>query len=329
MSARLFAPESLSFRYWALTISIAAACPAAGAGQYPTKPIRIIDPYAPGGSTEAQARVIGQKLTEQWGQPVVIDGRPGAASAIGTQIVARSNPDGYTLLVNNATFSTVASLSRKPLFDPVKDLAPVIQVGAQPLILVALPSLPNNLKELLSYAKANPGKLNYGSAGTGGATHLSMEYLMSMAGIKLMHVPYKGSAPSVTAMLGGEVQLGIFSANSVLPHINSGRLRALGVSSTKRTPTLPDVPTIAEAGVPGYEVVQWSGIYAPAGTPSEIVGKLNRQINEILKLPDVKERLAKLGVDAAGGTSQQFGAFTAAEVRKWAKVIAVAGIPRE
>jgi tripartite-type tricarboxylate transporter receptor subunit TctC len=318
-----------SVGYWALAISIAAACPAAGADQYPSRPIRIIDPYAPGGSTEAQARVIGQKLTELWGQPVIIDGRPGAASALGTQIVARSNPDGYTLLVNNATFATVSSLSRKPLFDPVKDLAPVIQVGAQPLILVALPSLAGNLKELLSYAKANPGKLNFGSSGTGSATQLSMELLMSMAGVKFVHVPYKGSAPSVTAILAGEVQLGIFSANSMLPHIASGRLRALGVSSAKRTPTFPDVPTIAEGGVPGYEVVQWSGIFAPTGTPAEIVGKLNRQINDILKLPDVGERLAKLGVDPVGGTPQQFGTFTAAEVRKWAKVIALAGIPRE
>jgi len=243
--------KSLSFGYWALALSIAAACPAAVAAQYPDKPIRIIDPYAPGGSTEAQARVIGQKLTEAWGQPIVIDGRPGAASAIGTQIVARSTPDGYTLLVNNAALATVPNLSRQPLFDPIKDLAPVIQVGAQPLILVGLPSLPNNLKELLSYAKANPGKLNYGSAGTGGATHLSMEYLTSMAGIKLVHVPYKGSAPSAAAMAGGEVQLGIFSANSVLPHIHSGRLPAFGVSTIKRSPALPDVPSIAEAGVPG------------------------------------------------------------------------------
>jgi len=321
--------KRLSVGYCALAIFIAAAYPAAGADQYPSKPIRIIDPYAPGGSTEAQARIVGQKLTELWGPPVVIDGRPGAASAIGTEIVARSTPDGYTLLINNAALATVPNLSRNPRFDPVKDLAPVIQVCTQPLILVALPSLPNNLKELLGYAKANPGKLNYGSAGTGGATHLSMELLMSMAGIKLVHVPYKGSAPSVTAMLGGEVQLGIFSANSVLPHIHSGRLRALGVSTTTRTPTFPDVPTIAEAGVPGYEVVQWSGLFAPAGVPAAIVGKLNRQINEILKLPDVKERLAKVGVDPAGGTSQQLGAFVGAEVRKWAKVIEIAGIQRE
>ena len=314
---------------WAAAISIAAVFPAAGADQYPNRPIRIIDPYAPGGSTEAQARIVGQKLTELWGQPVVIDGRPGAASAIGTAMVAKSTADGYTLLINNAALATVPNLSRKPLFDPVKDLAPVIQICTQPLIFVAIPSMPNNLKELLSYAKSNPGKLSFGSAGTGGATHLSMELLMSMAGIKIVHVPYKGSAPSVTAMLGGEVQLGIFSANSVLPHIHSGRLRALGVSTTTRSPAFPDVPTIAEAGVPGYEVVQWSGLFAPVNVPAVIVGKLNRQINEILKLPDVKERLARVGVDPAGGTSQELGAFTAAEVRKWAKVIEIAGIQRE
>ena len=306
-----------------------AACPAAAADNYPTKPIRIIDPYAPGGSTEAQVRIIGQKLTEQWGQSVVIDGRPGAASAIGTALMAKSTPDGYTLLINNAALATVPNLSRKPLFDPVKDLAPVIQICTQPLLFVAIPSMPNNLKELLSYAKSNPGKLSYASAGTGGATHLAMELFTSMAGVKLVHVPYKGSAPSVTAMLAGEVQLGTFSANAALPHIQSGRLRVLGVSTTRRSPSFPDVPTIAEAGVPGYEVVQWSGLYAPAGVPAAIVGKLNRQINEILKLPDIKERLARLGVDTAGGTAQELGAFTAAEVRKWAKVIETAGIQRD
>lgn len=316
-------------RYPALAISLACVFSAAAADSYPTKPIRIIDPYAPGGSTEAQARIVGQKLTEQWGQSVVIDGRPGAASAIGTAIVAKANPDGYTLLINNAALATVPNLSRKPLFDPVKDLAPVIQIGRQPLILVAVPSLPNNLKELLIYAKANPGKLSFGSAGTGGATHLAMELFMSMAGVKLVHVPYKGSAPSVTAMAGGEVQLGMFSANAMLPHVHSGRLRALGVSTTTRSTAFPEVPTIAEGGVPGYEVVQWSGLFAPAGVPAAIVGKLNRQINEILKLPDVKDRLAKVGVDAAGGTPQQLGAFTAAEVRKWAKVIETAGIQRD
>jgi tripartite-type tricarboxylate transporter receptor subunit TctC len=289
----------------------------------------VIDPYAPGGSTEAQARAIGQKLTEAWGQAVVIDGRPGAGSAIGTQIVARSTPDGYTLLFTNAAFATAPNLARKPLFDPLVDLAPVILVGTQPLILVVHPSMPASLKELLAYAKTNPSKVNFASAGTGGATHLAMELFKTMAGIDIVHVPYKGSAPSATAIMAGEVQMGIFSGNSVLPHIAAGRLRALGVSTPKRSVALPDLPTITQSGVPGYEVVQWSGIYAPAGTPRDIVAKLNRQINEVLKMPDVKERFARIGVEPAGSTPQEFAAFTAAEVRKWKKVIADAGIPRE
>lgn len=318
----------MSIRLIAIAVSLAASC-AASADTYPGKPIRIIDPYAPGGSTEAQARAIGQKLTEAWGEPVVIDGRPGAGSAIGTQIVARSTPDGYTLLFTNAAYATTPNLARKPLYDPLKDLAPVILVGTQPLILVVHPSMPSTLKDLLAHAKGNPGKVNFASAGTGGATHLAMELFKSMARIDIVHVPYKGSAPSATAIMGGEVQMGIFSGNSVLPHIGAGRLRALGVSTSTRSAALPDVPPIAQAGVPGYEVVQWSGIYAPAGTPREIVAKLNRQINAALKTSDVKERFARIGVEPAGSTPQEFAAFSASEVRKWKKVIDDAGIPRE
>jgi tripartite-type tricarboxylate transporter receptor subunit TctC len=318
----------MSIRHVVFLAVLAASCATAGE-TYPGKPIRVIDPYAPGGSTEAQARAIGQKLTEAWGQALVIDGRPGAGSAIGTQIVARSTPDGYTLLFTNAAFATAPNLARKPLFDPLVDLAPVILVGTQPLILVVHPSMPASLKELLAYAKTNPSKVNFASAGTGGATHLAMELFKTMAGIDIVHVPYKGSAPSATAIMAGEVQMGIFSGNSVLPHIAAGRLRALGVSTPKRSVALPDLPTITQSGVPGYEVVQWSGIYAPAGTPRDIVAKLNRQINEVLKMPDVKERFARIGVEPAGSTPQEFAAFTAAEVRKWKKVIADAGIPRE
>jgi tripartite-type tricarboxylate transporter receptor subunit TctC len=318
----------MGIRHIVFLAALAASC-ATAAETYPGKPIRVIDPYAPGGSTEAQARAIGQKLTEAWGQAVVIDGRPGAGSAIGTQIVARSMPDGYTLLFTNAAFATAPNLARKPLFDPLEDLAPVILVGTQPLILVVHPSMPASLKELLAYAKANAGKVNFASAGTGGATHLAMELFKTMAGIDIVHVPYKGSAPSATAIMAGEVQMGIFSGNSVLPHIAAGRLRALGVSTPRRSVALPDLPTITQSGVPGYEVVQWSGIYAPAGTPRDIVAKLNRQINEVLKMPDVKERFARIGVEPAGSTPQEFAAFTAAEVRKWKKVIADAGIPRE
>ncbi|HWI13635.1 MAG TPA: tripartite tricarboxylate transporter substrate binding protein [Burkholderiales bacterium] len=315
-------------RHLVLATLLAASC-AAAADTYPSKPIRVIDPYAPGGSTEAQARALGQKLTEAWGQPVVIDGRPGAGSAIGTAIAAHSTPDGYTLLFTNAAFATAPNLARKPLFDPLKDLAPVILVGTQPLILVVHPSMPSTLQELLAYAKANPGRVNFASAGTGGATHLAMELFKSMAGINIVHVPYKGSAPSATAIMAGEVQMGIFSGNSVLPHIGAGRLRALGVSTARRSAALPDMPTIMQAGLPGYEVIQWSGIYAPAGTPADIVLKLNRKINEALKMQDVKDRFARIGVEPAGSTPQQFAAFTAAEVRKWKKVIEDARIPRE
>lgn len=319
----------MSIRHFTLAALLAAACTAAAADSYPSRPIRVIDPYAPGGSTEAQARALGQKLTEAWGQAVVVDGRPGAGSAIGTQIAAKSTPDGYTLLFTNAAFATTPNLARKPLYDPLKDLVPVILVGTQPLILVVHPSMPATLKELLAYAKANPGKINFASAGTGGATHLAMELFKSTARIDIVHVPYKGSAPSATAIMAGEVQMGIFSGNSVLPHIGAGRLRALGVSTPKRSVALPDVPPITQAGVPGYEVVQWSGIYAPAGTPRDIVARLNKQINEVLRMPDVKERFARIGVEPAGGTTQEFAAFTVAEVRKWKKVIDDAGIPRE
>jgi len=302
---------------------------AAAAENYPNRPIRMIDPYAAGGSTEAQARIIGQQLLAAWKQPVVIDARPGAGSAIGTQIVAKSPPDGHTLLFTNAAFATVPNSSKKPLFDPIKDLAPVIQVGSQSLILVAHPSVPDRLSDMLSFAKANPGKLNFGSAGTAGASHLAMELFKSMASIDIVHVPYKGSSPSATALMSGEVQLGTFSANSVLPHIRSGKLKALGVSTLKRAAVLPEVPTIAEAGVPGYEVVQWSGIFAPVGTSDAIIRKLNSQIDQILKMPEVRDRFSKLGVDPAGGSTKKFADFVAADVRRWGKVIESAGIPRE
>ncbi|OGA49325.1 MAG: hypothetical protein A3F74_00610 [Betaproteobacteria bacterium RIFCSPLOWO2_12_FULL_62_58] len=296
---------------------------------YPSKPIRMIDPYAPGGSTEAQARVLAEKLNLAWGQPVVIDGRPGAGSAIGTQIVAKSTPDGYTLLFANAAFGTVPNLYKNPPFDPIKEFAPIIQVGTQPLMLVVHPSLPSTLRDLLTYAKANPGKLNFGSAGTGGASHLAMEYFKSMAAINIVHVPYKGSAPAAVAILAGEIQLATFSANSVMPHIRSGKLRALGVTTAKRSSLLPDVPTVAEAGVPGYEVVQWSGIVAPAATPKHILASLNQKLNEALASADARERLGRVGVEAAGGTQQAFAAFIASEVRKWRKVIQEAGIKQE
>src|SRR5690242_5672483 len=239
----------------------------------------MVDPFSPGGSTEAQLRAMGPKLTEAWGQPMVIDSRPGAGSALGSQIVAQSAPDGYTLLFNNVGIVTTPALSKKPLFDPVKDFAPVILVSTQPQFIVVHPSMPATLKEFLQYAKANPGKVNFGSSGVGGSSHLSMEYFKMVTGVNIVHVPYKGSNPASTAILAGEIQLGSFAGTAVLPHIKSGKLRALAVTSLKRTAILPDLPTASEAGLPGYEVITWGGIFAPPATPAAIVMKLNQQIN--------------------------------------------------
>lgn len=312
-----------------LAAAFIAAQSAHASESYPNRPIRIVDPFAPGGSTEAQARAIAAKLTDAWGQPVVIEARPGAGSALGSQLVTQATPDGHTLLYNNIGIITVPSMSKKPPFDPLKDLAPVILTGTQPQILVVHPSLPGTLKEFLAHARANPGKLNYSSSGVGGGTHLSLEHLKSVARIELVHVPYKGSAPATAAILAGEVQLTSVTANSVLPHIKSGKLRALSVSSSKRSVALPDVPTAAEAGLPGYEVVTWGAMFAPARTPPAIVDKLNRQINLALQSPEVRERFVRLGLDPAGGTPQDLSRHLATEWRKWSKVIADAGIPKE
>ena len=308
--------------------SMVIAC-SAMAADYPTRPVRVVDPFAPGGSTEAQVRALGAKLTEVWGQPVVIDARPGAGSALGSQLVAQSAPDGYTLLFNNVGIVTVPSLSRKPPFDPLRDFAPVVLVGTQPQFIVVHPSLPGTLKEFLQSAKANPGKVNFGSSGVGGSSHLSMEYFKLVTGINIVHVPYKGSNPASTAILAGEIQLGSFAGTAVLPHIKSGKLRALAVTSPRRTVLMPDLPTAAEAGLPGFEVTTWGAMFAPAHTPSELVMKLNQQINAALQTAEIKERFSKIGVEPAGGTPQELTKLLASEVRRWSKVIADAGIPRE
>jgi tripartite-type tricarboxylate transporter receptor subunit TctC len=313
----------------AVTIAFLLALGPALAGEgYPAKPIRMIDPFAPGGSTEAQARSIAMKLTEAWGQPVVIESRPGAGSALGTQIVANATADGYTVLFTNPGFVTVPSMARKPPFDPIRDFVPVIRVGTQPQLLVVHHSLPGTLKEFLNQAKANPGKLNYGSTGVGGGSHLGIEYLKSVAGIDLVHVAYKGSAPATTALLAGEVQLVSLTANSVLPHIRAGRLRALAVTSPNRSIVVPEVPSVREAGLAGFEVVSWTGIFAPAKTPSAIVDQLNRQINLALKSKEVRERFTQIGIEPSGGTPADLAAFVAGELRKWAKVIDTARIER-
>ena len=305
------------------------ACSAIAADAYPTRPIRIVDPFSPGGSTEAQARALATKITEAWGQPVVIDARPGAGSALGSAVVANATPDGYTLLVNNVGLVTSALMAKKPPYDPVKDFAGVIMTGTQPQFIVVHPSLPATLKEFIQYAKANPGKVNFGSSGVGGSSHLSVEYFKLVTGLDIVHVPYKGSAPSATAIMANEIQLGSFSGNSVLPHIKSGKLRALAVTTLKRAAVMPEVPTAAESGLPGYEVVTWGGIFAPAKTPRAIVTKLNQQMNAALQTADVKERYFRIGVDVAGGPPEVLSKLLVSEVRKWSKVISDANIPRE
>jgi len=298
--------------------------PTALAQAYPSKAIRMIMPFAPGGGLEAQARVVTAKLAETWGQPVVIDSRPGANGVVGTQMVVAAAPDGYTLLFTNSSLATVAILSGKPTFDPVKDLATVIQVGVQPQILVAHPSMPATLRDVLALARQQPGKLNFASAGS--TSQLTMELLKSLAKVDLLHVPYKGSAPAVTAILGGEVQFAIFSANVILPHLRAGKLRALGVTSAKRAASLPEVPAIADAGVPGYETIQWSGVLAPARTPRATVARLNTEIDRLLRLDEVLQRLGNLGVEPAGGDPERFAAYLNAETGKWTRLIKETGL---
>ena len=310
-----------------LLLLCAVACGVCTAAvRYPERPIRMIQPFAPGGGVEAQARVVGQALASALGQPVVIDSRPGAGGALGTQIAAQATPDGHTLLFTNSAFAIAPIFSAKPLFDPQRDFAPVIQIGTQPQILVAHPSLPPTLPELLQAARQQPGKLSFGSPGTGTMSQLTMELLKSMARVDLLHVPYKGSAPAVTALLSGEVQLAIFSANVVMPHVRAGRLRALGVTSLKRVASLPEVPAIAAAGLPAYETTQWSGMFAPARTPRPIVLKLNAALSLLLQTDEVRQRLSGMGLEVTGGSPEQLAAYVREETARWSTLINEAGL---
>ncbi len=307
-------------RRFALCVAALLLSQGAQAQPYPTKAIRMIMPFAPGGGVEAQARVVTQKLAESLGQPVVIDSRPGANGIVGTRIAAAAAPDGYTLLFTNSSFATVSILSPgQPAFDPVRDFAAVIQLGVQPQVLVAHPSLPATLRDVLALARERPGRLNYASAGS--TSQLTMELLKTLAKVDLVHVPYKGSAPAVAAILGGEVQFAIFSANVILPHVKAGKLRALGVTSAKRAASLPEVPAIAEAGVPGYETIQWSGVLAPARTPRAVIARLNAEAVRALALEEVRQRLANLGVEPAGGGPGEFSDYLRGEIAKWSRLV--------
>jgi len=304
----------------------AAALPA-HAQNYPTKPVRFIVPFPPGGPVDATARAITFKLTEYWKQQAIVDNRAGAGGIVGAEIAAKSPADGYTVFVCSIHHSVLPSLRSDLSYNIEKDFAPVTFATQFPIILVAHPSVrARSVKELIAYAKANPGKLSYGSAGNGGGTHLAGELFKDIAHVDLLHVPYKGSAPAMTDLLGGQVQLMFSDGPTALPQIKGGKVRALAVGSPKRSALAPDVPTMAEAGLAGYDAYSWSGIVVPAATPKEIVAKLNADIVKALNDPEVKKRLLENGAEAMPGTPDQFGKTLRSEIAKWGKVVKAANI---
>jgi len=293
---------------------------------YPTKPVRVVIPWPPGGSNDVVGRIVMQRVAESTGQQFVVDNRAGAAGSIGAAVVAKAPPDGYTIMVHSTSHVGNAHLYKKLPYDTLKDFMGVALLAAQPGALTVHPSLPvKNVREFIALAKKSPGTINYSSSGNGSAPHLSMALLVAMTGIKLVHVPYKGGAPQVTALVSGETQASLATVSTVLVHIQSGRLRALGVSSGKRSGVLPDVPTIAESGVPGYEMSPWIGVFTPAGTSKDIVNRLNAEINKALKTPEVSQLLASQALDALGSTPEEFDARIRADYDKYAKLIKLTG----
>lgn len=298
---------------------------------YPSRPVRIIVPSAPGGSSDVGARLIAQRLTERWGRPVVVENRAGAGTIIGTELVARAPPDGYVLLMAPGAFGTLPATYKKLPFDVTRDFAPITQTLATPNLIVAHPSLPaRDIRELIALAKKRPGEIFYGSAGHGTQPHLTMELFLMMAQIRMGHVAYKGGAPGITDLVGGQVALMATSSLSLLiPHVRGGRLRALGVTSASRNHALPDVPTVAESGLAGYESVQWAGMLAPAATPRDIVTRLHKEATAILRAPEARDRLRSDGSEVVASSPEDFAAFIQAEMAKWVKVVKAAGIQPE
>ena len=303
---------------WIAAVVLSVASLVAAAQDYPGKPIKVIVPFPPGGGTDVLARIIGEKMSASWGQPVVVENKPGAAGLVGGELVAKSPPDGYTLLMT-ALGGIVP--------ETVDQFAPVVLVSAPPNVIVVHPDVKaSSVRDLITLAKAQPGKLNFGSSGAGSLSHLSGELLKSSAKVEVTHVPYKGMGQVLGDLVGGHVQFAIAPYAAVSPHIKAGKMKAIGVTSAARYPPLPDVPTVAESGVPGYEAINWFGLLAPAGTDKAIVQKLNAEVNRILQLPDVKEKLVNLGSDPVGGSAEDFGRYIRADTSKWAKVMKEAKI---
>ncbi len=317
----------LACRFGAIFLVGATLSFGAAAQAYPNHSIRLVVPFAAGGTTDILARAVAQKLTETMGQPVVVDNRAGAGGNIGADIVAKSPPDGYTLLMGTVgTHAINPSLYSKMPYDHVKDFAPVILVAGVPNVLEVNPSVPvNTVADLIKLAKEKPGQINFASSGNGTSIHLSGELFKTMAGVDMTHIPYKGSAPALADLVGGQVQIMFDNLPSSLPQIKAGKLRAVAVTSLKRAPALPDVPTISESGLPGFEASSWFGVLAPAGTPAPIVAKLNGEINKWIQTPEAREKLLSQGAEAAGGTPEQFVAHIKSETDKWAKVVKASG----
>lgn len=309
--------------------AIACAAFALGAGHsaaqqnYPNKPIRMICPFPPGGTTDVVARLVAQKLTEAWKEQVVVDNRAGAGGIIGTELAAKAPADGYTVLLGSITTHAVnPALYKKLSFDPVKDFTPVTLVVSSSQLLAVHPSVPaKSVKELIALAKAKPGQLNYASAGVGTSPHLTFELFKSMASIEAVHVPYKGTGPAITELVGGQVQMMITGVVALMPHVKTGKLRGLAVTSAKRVAALPDLPTVAESGVPKFDVSSWFGVFLPSGTPKPIVTKMNREIRKIVDMPDFRQKLISQGADPETNTPEEFAVYVKSEMAKWGKVV--------
>jgi tripartite-type tricarboxylate transporter receptor subunit TctC len=318
--------QALALGLATLAISLTTATPTL-AQTYPAKPVRLIIPFPPGGSADTIARLLAQEMSKSLGQPVVAENRPGAGGNIGVDVVAKSAPDGYTIgLAAAGALAINQHLMGKLPYDPVRDLAPVSKLADIPIVVVVANATPvGSVQDLIAAAKAKPGGLAFGSAGNGTAMHLSGELFKQMAGVDMTHVPYKGSAPAVTDLVSGQLPVGFVDLVSALPQIRAGRVKGLAVASGKRTITAPDIPTIAEAGVPGYDAVGWFGLVAPAGTPRDVVAKLNVETVRIMALPEVRDRALATGAEPATGTSDEFAAFIGVEIPKWERVVKASG----
>jgi tripartite-type tricarboxylate transporter receptor subunit TctC len=310
-----------------LVLAAALSCAAVHAQTYPTKPVRMVVPFPAGGATDIVGRLIAQKLSESWGHQVVVDNRGGAGGTIGSDYAAKQPPDGYTLLIGTSSTHAVApSLYSKLPYDPARDFAPVTLIANATILLAVHPSLPaKNVRELIAIAKKQPNALSFASSGNGGISHLVGEQFKSLAGIQMLHVPYKGDSPALVDLVAGQVHLMFGTAVSFLPYVQNGRLHALAVTNPKRSPIVPNVPTVAESGLPGFEALQWFGVFAPAGASRDLVNKLNADIVRALKLPDVRERMTALGAEVVGSTPEQFAGFVKADTAKWAKVVKASG----